>query len=138
MLRVFSRCSINRRVQMLRLRLLAFSYTHKAPANNTPETKIASSSVSLKPCLLRVLLQLHFGVVADRFLLVQQVAQQKSATKVYVCYQSYCYRRSSVVCRCVCLYVCLSVCHDSEPCKTAAPIEMPLDYGLEWAQRTIH
>jgi len=34
-------------------------------------------------------LQLHFGVVADRFLLLQQVAQQKSATKVYACHQGY-------------------------------------------------
>jgi len=32
------------------------------------------------------LLQLHFGVVADRFLLLQQVVQQKSTTKVYVCH----------------------------------------------------
>jgi len=38
---------------------------------------------------LRILLQLHFGAVADRFVLLQQVAQQKSATKVYVCHQGY-------------------------------------------------
>jgi len=74
---------------MLRLRLLAF-FVHsltKATDNHTPEIKIPSSSVSLKPSLLRVLLQLHFGVVADRFLLLQQVAEEKSATKVYVCHQ---------------------------------------------------
>jgi len=35
----------------------------------------------LKLCLLRILLQLHFGVVAHRFLLLQQVAQQKSQQK---------------------------------------------------------
>jgi len=33
---------------------------------------------------------------------------------------AYCYRPSSVVCR----SVCLSVCCTSEPCKTAAPIDM--------------
>ena len=85
----FSRCSIHRLVQLFCLRLLAFAFflhsLTKAADNNTPEIKIASSSVSLKPRLLRVLLQLHFGVVADRFLLLQQVAQQKSATKVYTC-----------------------------------------------------
>jgi len=74
---------------MLRLHLLVF-FLHsltKATDNHTPEIKIPSSSVSLKPSLLHVLLQLHFVVVADRFLLLQQVAQQKSATKVYVCHQ---------------------------------------------------
>jgi len=74
---------------MLRLRLLAF-FVHsltKATDNHTPEIKIPSSSVSLKPSLLRILLQLHFGVVADRFLLLQQVAEEKSATKVSVCHQ---------------------------------------------------
>jgi len=57
--------------------------------NNTLEIKITPSSVSLMPCLLHVLLQLHFGfgVVEDRFLLLQQVAQQKSATTVSVCHQ---------------------------------------------------
>jgi len=59
----------------------------KKTDDHTPEIKIPSLSVSLKPSLLRVLLQLHFGVVADRFLLLQQVAQQKSATKVCVCHQ---------------------------------------------------
>ena len=38
------------------------------------------------------------------------------------------WRPSSVVCRSVSWSVCLSVCHISEPCKTAAPIEMP--FGL--------
>ena len=88
MLRVFSRCSIYRRDQMLRLRLLAF-FLHsltKAPDNNAPAIKI-TCLCHLKPCLLRVLLQLHVGVVADRFLLLQQVAQQKSVTKVHVCHQ---------------------------------------------------
>jgi len=32
---------------------------------------------------------------------------------------AYSYRPSSVVCR--------SVCHTSEPCKTAAPIELPFE-----------
>ena len=85
----FSRCSIHRQVQLLRLRLIAFflrSLT-KAPDNNTPAIKIHNRLRYLKPCLLRVLLQLHFGVVSDRFLLLQQVAQQKSAAKVYVCHR---------------------------------------------------
>ena len=61
----------------------------KAPDNNTPATKIPPVSVSLElSCLLRILLQLHFGVVADRFLLLQQVAQkspqQKSACVIRV------------------------------------------------------
>jgi len=56
----------------------------KAPDNNTPAIKITSIHHrlrQLKPCLLHVLLQLHFGVVVDRFLLLQQVAQQKSVTR---------------------------------------------------------
>jgi len=39
----------------------------------------------LKPCLLRVLLQLQFGVVVDRFCeLLQQDAQQKSTFVISV------------------------------------------------------
>ena len=58
------------------------------PDNNTPAIKITSSSVSLEAMFVARFVAAAFDVVADTFLLLQQVAQQKSATKVYVCHQS--------------------------------------------------
>jgi len=57
----------------------------KAPNNNTP-IKITSSPVSAKPCLLRVLLQLHFGVVADRFFCYSKL-RNKSPQQKFTCHQ---------------------------------------------------
>jgi len=56
----------------------------KVADNNTPAVKITSLSVSVEATFVAhfVTVQRHFGMVAERFLLLQQVAQQKSTTSL--------------------------------------------------------
>ena len=68
----------------------------------------------------------------ERSLVMIIIRLHRSTTYAYA---AYCYRRSSVVCRSVCLSVCRSVCRTSEPCKTAAPIEMPIGLGTRVGPR---
>ena len=90
-----NKISTDLRARAVSLRQLSYLFLHsltKAPDNSTQALKITSSSrrlCHLKPCLLRVLLQLHFGVVADRFLwqgCATKVPRQGCVTKVYVCH----------------------------------------------------
>jgi len=56
----------------------------KMSANNTTAIKVISSCVSLEAMFLAAAFYHDFGMVGDRFLLLQQVAQQKSATSLRV------------------------------------------------------
>jgi len=74
---------------MLRLRLLAFFLTliKKAPDNNTPAIKISPSSVLLEVeamVVARFVAAAFWRMVADRFWMLQLVAQQKSMCVIRV------------------------------------------------------